>query len=386
MATTTIAGTGQKYEEMKLLLATIQHETPFGEFEHIIEDRDFPFLRNLLGKNRVRDIGGTLIEHDIVLQPSAPTGQTIHGKYVRPAQEVAVSNSDHMTKVRNGFCILNHNMWFEEREMKASKTKAGARQIQDLYKARQDSNLRQPWVEDMEASFMSRPTSSTDDLTPTGIPMWVPIDTTATSASSGGFNGITVTYGPAGSTTTSTITGGIDRNLSKNALFRNFTRPYNEIDVDFINLMWETWLKIGFKKPPGGASNAPEANLPGDYQIYVGDDVWLDLVALAETRADQKRSDLAISDGVLSFNGVPIYATPTLNYSSTDPVTQYRPVYWINTRSFVLYRREGEWMRQSEPILHSAERHRTFVIQMDTEFNYICINPRQNAVMHLPPA
>lgn len=359
------------------LLATIQNQTPLGEFEHIIPARDYPLCRYLLDKNRRTIQNGTEIQHDVVFQQSG------NMRFVKPGEDCPVADSEMMVKVRQGWAISNNNMWFEEREIKAnaqgSGSQAAARRIQDLYKSKRQQNIVIPWLDGWEAALLGVPGSTDDDRSPHGIPAWISL--AATGWTGVDFVGDTITYGDG---STSTVIGGIDTgNAKTRGLWKNLCATVPDYkSQQTIQTLWEVYTRGRFKKPPK-ATNVNDN--PFDQTcIFCGTETWLDLLGLAESRMATKANDLTASDGDLKFIGIPIIAVPGMDYDSSHALWKWRPMYWANLRSFMTFTYEGEFMRESEPMRHSATKHRTYVIQVDTQANTLCINRRHQAVIHLP--
>lgn len=366
---------GVALNDFQHLLATIQHETPLGEFEHIIDAREYPLTKYLFGEARRKIGAGTLIEHDVVFQQAGTM------RFVKPGEDCPFSNSENMMKVRQGWSISNHNMWYEEREIKANSAgKNGARRIQDLFKSKRQQNIIIPWLDGWEAALVDTPDSATDDRRPHGFPAWVSLPPTSQAANTVGFNGASITYKDG---STSTTIGGIDTSDSRTrGLWKNLTGTVNKWgDQQCLAIMRETWKRGRFKKP-AKATNVNEN--PFDQTIIlVGTDLWLELATLAEARMEAKKNDLTAFEGDLKFMGIPIIDVPTMEYSSTHPIFKWRPMYWLNLRSFMVWTYEGEFMRESEPMRVSSTKHRTWGIQSDTQANTFCINRRHQACISL---
>lgn len=369
---------GVSYQNMELLLATIQHETPIGEFEHVISARDYPLTRYMFDKNKRQISNGTLIEHDIAFQPNGAM------RFVRPGEDCPVGNVENMMKVRQGWAISNQNMWFEEREVKAKAKGSGggmkaARVIQDFYKARRQQNIIIPFLDGWEAAFMDTPENADDDRRPHGIPAWIslpPVGSTSVA-----FNGQDIRYRDG--SVSQTIGGISTLDARTRGLWKNLTGTVKSwSNNNTIEVMREVWKRGRFKKP-AKATNV-NANPFDSTVILVGTETWLDLCALAESRMEAKKKDLIVGEGDLTFMGIPIIDVPTMDYDASHPLFKFRPMYWVNMRSFGVFVKEGEFMNESEPIRHSATKHRTYVIQVDTEANTFCYNRRHQACISLP--
>lgn len=369
----TIEGIG--LNSFEHLLATIQHETPIGEFEHVIEARDYPICRYMFDKNRRKIGAGTLIEHDLVFQQN---GQM---RFVKPGEDCPFSNAENMMKVRQGWAISNHNMWYEEREIKANaKGKDGARRIQDLYKSKRQQNIIIPFLDGWEAAMVETPESAADDRSPHGFPSWISLPPSTQTANTVGFNGNKIVYRDG---STSTVIGGIDTADSRTrGLWNSMTGVVSKWgDQQCLAIMREVYKRGRFKKP-SKATNVNE-NPFDQTVILVGTDLWLDLWTLAESRMEAKKNDLTAFEGDLKFMGIPIIDVPNMDYNASHPIFKYRPMYWINMRSFFPYVYEGEFMRESDPLRVSATKHRTWGIQCDTQANTLCINRRHQACISL---
>lgn len=362
------------------VLQTIKNVTPW-KYEHVITERDFPLFKELYGR-KSEYFGGTQIEIQWVLQGSKPA------RYVLPGEPCPISNVDGMQTGQVGWAILNENMHWEEREFNAAMAKMAATsrskkelaiKVQDYYQSKREQNLIIPTLQNLENAVFAVPQDTNDQRRPFGIPAWVCLANAGVTGF--GFNGQTIRYSGG---TTSAIMAGQDRSTTANQLLRNATSVYTKIDSGIIDKLREMKLKLGFKRPP--MTKGVEGASGSDYVIYCGDDVYLDLQSVADSRFESRRSDLSNADGMLNFEGIPIQNIPALTYSASDNLTKYRPIYFINKRTLGVCVAAGEWMRETDPVPYSAERHRTMVVQMDTQFQFFCKNPRQNGVLHLVTA
>lgn len=217
----------------------------------------------------------------------------------------------------------------------------------------------------LEDAFVSKPTDSTDKVTPFGMTYWV------VKNASEGFNGGNPSGFSAGA-------GGLDsatytrwRNWSRQ--YTNFTKP------DLIKGMRKAYNNIQFKSPtdiPGDdGRNKTEKDNGQRYRIYCNEASRENAEDIGEAQNDNLGRDLAVYDGKMVFRGNPVVWLPALDADTSNPF------YFLDMDSFYPVVMTGDYMRESDPA-PMAGRHRVFVIWIDLTWNMFCKNRRCNAVLY----
>lgn len=373
-----IAG-GLPISDMSTVIATLVHKTPIGKFEHITETRYWPIQKYLIEKRKKHAHGGTKIVHDIVLQPKGVN----RGSYTNPLADDVISVNENMLQIEVPWAILNHNMMYDERELQSAlqrggKGKAAAISIQDFYRSRRDQNIIIPWADDLEDSPWLMPIDANDKKAVLGLPYWV--NMANAGATTEGWVGQTARYSGGG---TSTVIGGIDK--STNALWRNRVQFWSgRVDHQIIAQMRTMCHFLRMSRPPGGDTNVRDSTR-ARHTICCGEDVFLELQNLADSRTASGKGDLTNVDGEVKFNGMPILPVPRLDSTvyTADGLAQYKPIYFLNLDTWYFWIANGEWMKRVGPREFPINgKARTWGEQYYTQFQYMCINPRMNGVMH----
>lgn len=371
-----IAG-GIPVADLNTVMATIVHKTPVGKYEHITETRYWPLLDYLIKKRKMGANGGTKIVHDIVLQPKGMN----KGRKTNPFADDSIDTNENMIQMVIDWVILNHNMMWEERQIQAAadkggKGKAAAISIQNWYKSLYDQNITIPWADDMEDQPWLVPQNTADKKATLGIPYW--INYAPVGGTTEGWVGQTVRYGDG---STGTVVAGIDK--ATNPLWRNRVQFWSgNVDHQIIAKMRAMFQKLKFKKPPGGDTNVREATNKNRFLVLCGEDVFLELQNLADARGAAGKNDLVAVDGEVKFYGIPIVPVPQLDEAANNT---YKPIYFLNLDTWYFWVANGEWMKKVGPDKFPINtKPRTWGLQVYTQFQFMCVNPYQNGVMHIP--
>jgi hypothetical protein len=220
----------------------------------------------------------------------------------------------------------------------------------------------------LEERAWASPDSATDDLNPRGLPYWLSKTDTGVADNAGGFNGKTVTYGDA---STSTSIGGIDANTESR--WRSYTANYATINSTFTARLRKAFHATQFKSPMT-VRDLQQGPL-SKYKIYMGlDNITNYEEAVAGKNVDNLGSDLGKFHGVTTFNRVPIVYAPVLDADADAPI------YGVNHSKFFPIVQSGDWMRESEP-MKDVEMHNVIVTFIDGSYQFFCTN-RRHAGLH----
>lgn len=209
-------------------------------------------------------------------------------------------------------------------------------------------------AEGFESNFWNPP-SSTDSVTPYGLPYWI------TKNATKGFNGGTLTG-------FSNVAG---LSTSQYPNWCNWTFPYTAISRDdFIRNAREAATKTDFMPPVDGI---PTPNTGDEYGFYTNYAVIQPLEEAVESQNDNLGPDVASQDGKVLFRRVPAIWVPKLDADTTNPF------YGINWGWFKTYVLRGEWAKETAVPITSGQHniHSQFI---DWMYNFVSKNRRPHMV------
>jgi hypothetical protein len=244
------------------------------------------------------------------------------------------------------------NYSYDRRELAMN---AGESKVVDLLKSRRvDALISQ--AELMEHDFWSKPESIADKKPIFGIMYWIVKNVTL------GFNG----GAPTG------FSGGAGGLVHDN--WKNYTGQYAAVSkTDLIAKMRKAYRQCRFKSPVDVTDYRRKGG-PGDkYRIYMNEDTIETFENVAENQNDNLGRDVASMDDSVVFKKNPIRWIPFLDDDTTDPV------YMLNWEWFEPVFLKGEYMRESKPT-QSPTQHTVDVVHIDTTWNLLCTNRREQAV------
>ena len=212
------------------------------------------------------------------------------------------------------------------------------------------------FFEYMEDMFWSKPTDSSDVLTPYGIAYWVVKNAVK------GFNG----GNPTGFTSGR---AGIDS--STYPRFSNYTAPYTAVSkTDLLRTMREAHRVTQFRSPVNHAT--PDMGMGNG--IYTNNDTIGLLEEVIETQNMNLGNDLASKDGQVMFKSTPITYTPKLDDDSTDPIYMLD---WSKMSVGVM----AGWEDQMTAPYMVPGKHLVRRVDKDVSLNMICTDPRRQTVI-----
>ena len=236
-------------------------------------------------------------------------------------------------------------------------TRSPARLVNLLQTSRVDAMT--DLAELMEGNFWSKPTSSSDNLAPYGVPYWI---NTTSYSTTGGFNG--------GRPTGFTDVGGLDPNTYSR--WKNWNAQYVAVSKSDLIRKWrEAATKTEFKPPVDG----PFSNMKSNWGYYTDYTVLGTLEEILESQNDNLGNDVASKDGNTIFRRIPVEWVPYFhNNSGTGDTTN--PIYGINWAVFKPCFLQGEYMKETKVQPHPYQ-HRTLVSYTDCTMNFSCVDRRR---------
>lgn len=310
---------------------------------------DYHFFRTMMRKEKVTFEGGTGIERKIMVDTSGNARNT--GLFATDTINV----TDVMKTITIPWRHATTNYAIEKRE---NLMNMGRSKIVNLIEARRHDAMVS-YAELMEGDFWSKPTDSTDEVTPFGLTYWVVKN--ATEGFNGG-NASGFTAGPGG-LSASTYSG-----------WKNYTAQYtNFTKDDAITKLRTAARKTKFMSPVSRQDLSRGRGFR--YQLFTNNQgcIWFEDVG--EAQNDSLGRDVASMDGQITFHRNPVMYVPQLDGDSTNPV------YMLDLSQFYPVFLKGDYMRESQP-KEVANMHNTLAVHIDTTYNILCTNRRHQTVIY----
>jgi len=318
-----------------------------------------------LGRNRWTDIASTLQEYVAmkqILQAKRAAFQSGYGIQFNLMRTTSGA-ADHVglfeiDNVNVGDIMITGNIpWrhartnyaIERREISMNRTPA---RIVNLLQTRRVDAMIALALE-LETGWWGVPASGTT-ADPFGVDYWLVKNATT------GFNGgnhANFSGGPA----------GIDRDITDNARFKNYTFQYTNITKPDLVRKWrEAATKTKFTP----AVDNPSYDTGTDYGYYTNYDVIGPLEEALEGQNDNLGPDIASMDGRLVFRRVPVTWVPQLDSDAQDPI------YGLNWSVIKPVFLTGEYLRETGP-MQASNQHNVLQVHIDLTYNYVCYDPRK---------
>jgi hypothetical protein len=342
------------------LQRTTLQNLPDMEFEVAMKYQEYNVINRWFKNDKKKIESGTFIERNIVLDTTG------NAKHVRLYQKTPINVADTQQKITAPWCQVQSHYSIERRE--ALRNRAPARYIDLLKSRRIDATVDLANL--LELRAWSTPNSATDDLNPRGLPYWI-TKADANVESAGDFIGKTIRYGDG---TTTTNKGGLDGALAQNARWRNWAATYDAINSDFVKRMRKAFHATKFQSPMLATDlrEGPKS----DFKIYMSLDTLTEYEDLATKQNDNNGNDLDKFHGNTVFRRVEVVYTPQLD---GDPDA---PVYGVNHAKFYPVVLDGDWMRESDPMM-DVEQHNVVTTFVDGSYQFFAINVREGGfVLH----
>ncbi len=335
------------------LTRTTLQNLPDLEFEVALDFQEYPVCNFWFQKDKTQLESGTSIERNIILDTSG------NARFVRLYQKTPINVSDVQQKITAPWVQVQTHWSIERRE--SLRNRAPSRYIRLIQSRRVDSTV--DLADLLERKAWDTPTSSADDLNPRGLPYW--LSKRNSSDDGQGFDASLVRFSGG---TTSNDKAGIDGSLAANAKWRNYAFTYTSINAEFVKRMRRAFHATRFRSPL--LAKDLEKGPMSKYRIYMGLDEITEYEDLATKQNDNLGRDLDPFHNATTFKRVPIVYTPQLDPDTDDPV------YGICHDKFFPMVLEGDWMRESEPMM-DVEQHNVMTTFIDSSFQFFCLNVRE---------
>jgi hypothetical protein len=356
--------TGVSNADLLDLTRTTLENLPDQEFEVALDFQRYHVCNQWFRGDRTEVDSGTSIKRNIILDTSG------NAKFVRLYQKTAIGVTDVQQHITAPWVQAQTHWSIERRE--ALRNRAPARFVRLIQSRRVDATV--DLADLLERRAWSAPQSATDDLNPRGVPYWISFRDDGSSGE--GFDGDTIRY--AGGTSSSTDKGGINPSDAANAKWKNWAATYTSVNADFVQKMRKAFHATHFESPL--LAKDLEAGPASMYRLYMNLDTLTMYEDLATKQNDNLGRDVDPFHGITVFKKVPIHFTPQLDGFSvtggSGGANTPDPVYGINHAKFIPFVLEGDWMRESDPMM-DVELHNVITTFVDSSFQFMCLNVRE---------
>ena len=336
-------------EQITDLVTTTQKELGRGKWEDLSTDlQDYEVLPRLLKKEKVKYGGAQGIQWNVQVTNSGAA------KHVGLFGVDDVNVGDVMKTASIPWRHTTTNYAFDRREKAIN---SGAAAIVDLIKVRRIDAM-QSLADLMEDCFWSKPSDSTDDITPFGIDYWLVYNATE------GFHG----GNPSGFTD-----GAAGLSSTTYPRWANYSGQYTTVSkADLIRKLRKAHRLTDFKSPvdiPDYRTGRGQT-----FTLYVNEATIAAMEDLGEAQNENLGRDLAPMDGSMSFRKCPIRYIPKLDADTNNPIIG------MNWGTFEIAFLKGEYMREDPPS-RAPNQHTVLQCFIDLSWNLVCRNRRRNYII-----
>ncbi len=335
-------------EIIDLMKGTLK-ELGRGKFQQIAQTlQEYEVMGRWLRKDRMIVSDGTGIQRTLMVRTSGAA------KHVGLYEADETNVVDLLEQLSIPWVHAQTYWVFERRETLMNRGKSLITNIVQPRRAGAMIDL----ADELETNAWAAP-STTQTKLPFGLPFWIVKNGTQ------GFNG--------GLPVDHTTLAGI--NITDNPTFKNWTDTYVDITKkDLIRGLRKAHKRIKFKSPVnvrdyrGGRGDR--------YRLYVNEDTQTTIEEVGEQQNENLGRDIASMDGQIVFRRHPIIIAWELENDSQNPV------YLIDHSTFYPEILKGDFLRETDPKV-SAKQHNVYEIFVDLSYNFLCVDRRRNAVLHV---
>jgi len=353
------------------LQRTTTENLPDLDFEVALDYQNYLIVNQWFKNEKVQSESGTSIKRNIILDDSG------NAQHVRLYQKTAVGVADVQRQITAPWVQVQTHYAIERRE--ALRNREKSKYVDLLTSRRVDGMVSLANL--LERTGWSAPVSASDDLNPRGLAYWlsklVPSAGVGYNAAidvAGTFAGRRIRY--TGGTDALTDKGGIDPTAESK--WRNYADTYSAISTsDAIRKLRKAFHATSFQSPM--LAKDLETGPKSRYKIYANLSTITQLEELVQAQnvgSEKLGPDLAAFHGVTAFRRVPLLYAPVLDTDVDEPI------YGVNHAKFYPIVQEGDWLRESEPMI-DYELNNVLVTFVDGSYQYFCTNVRDSGfVIH----
>jgi len=354
---------GYRPEDIADLLATTLADLPDQELEYALDHQEY-FFANLFRTKNIKIDGGTSIQRKVSFDTSG------NARYREMYDTDEPKFGDSIQTIDVHWALVGTNASWDEFEIIQQKN--STKGYVNLVQTRRDKAIID-LADLIEEKMVSVPDSSTDRKHPFTLPYYLRVLTTAGAINTtAGFNGATVTFGDA---TTSTICAGID--AASESKWRNWAAPYTAINNTFLKRYRQAGIKTKFR-PPMMLDTPLMKERAAKMMCIAGTDTVLDIMELVDKKDDNHTSTgkealgglLVVNGDLVRLNRVPVIPVDTLDNADYDPI------YTFDLSYFIPVVHDGYWMKTTPPMV-DRRQHTTFTSFQDGAHNILVENIRK---------
>lgn len=366
--------------QMLDLLATSTSRLPKAKLIWTQGKQRYEVVNKWFGKDKEVVRGGNRVEERCVL---SATGAAQH---VQPYQ-VNTVNVPQFIETQYVDWVSAKTQWTVEQteisdHASGESKESWAKGFIDLVKARRTAALVD-MSDLLEDAAWAVPPVDTNNITPLGLPYWVPKLASGQAATAAGFYGgrystaFTNVGGIAPATSgdnTTAIAGGKER-------WRSYQAGYVTVNDTLVKTLSLAYMKINFQSPILMEKlldvEAPE-NM---FRIYANAATIVDVEALARANNDQLGGDIAMYQGTATFKRLPWIYMPALDSTASGAAGQYNPIYLINHNWFKVYVKSDLNLAESEA-MNDVSQNLVYTTFIDLRYAFMCTNRRNQACIN----
>ncbi len=346
-----------------LLTATLAKFKP-NQFEIALESQTAEIVNRWFKTDKMVVSGGDRCQFFIQLKRSNNATHT----RLYDTDDVNVANV--MTEGNVNWTHVKTAWAYDVREI--AMNKGNPQRIFSMLEARIKAAHHDLIIE-LEQAAWRTPSSSTDDLSPFGIPGWL---AQGDDGETGDFTGFLPDFTTADDTESAFSTvAGISCSSTVNPLWASFYADHNNLlDDNLLKLLSRAVLKSHFETPTvAGEALDPKSNF-SNFRYYTSSNVILELEELARKSDDRVGYDLGKYAGATIFKGVPFKWVADLDTELTY-VRGADPIYGINHNHFYPIVLSDNNFRKTKPTPKSGS-HNVLEGFVDLTYAYVCDNRR----------
>lgn len=333
------------------LVATTLNELGELKFTDLMSDyQDTIALKRVFKKGKTTFDAGPAVSFNVI------TDHNNSARFVGLGEVDVVDIPNVMTTGQVPWRHITWNWAIERREVAMNRS---PRKIVDLTKTRRIAAFGSAIIKFEQCLW--RVPSTSDTVSPYGIPYWVVKSNTATTTNDG-FNGTV----PSGYTTV----GGL--NPTTYPRWANYATQYTAVTKEDLIRKARRMLVYTDFKPL--VDDIPVYNTGNEMALYSNYNLIAALEEILESQNDDLGTDVASMDGKVMLRRSPITFVKELDLDTTNPL------YSINWGEFKAIGLRGEWMNETTEAQYPGQ-HTLSATFTDCTFNMICRNRRRNGVL-----
>ena len=335
------------------------------KLEVAFKHQTYEVLNQWFAKDKVQLDGGDRVTRYISLRD---TGNAQHVR-MYDTDTPNISNVDEVIKVEWTHAQVSFSYSVKELAMNTGNRS----RIYSLLKQRRTNAFRE-FADLLEEKAWQTPSSSSDDLSPIGIPGWLVQADTNPSGAIGDFTGYVGDYWSDTESAMATA-GNITSTASVNPRWANYYEDHqNALDSSLLKRLRRSFRKTKFQSPMFAKQVLDPNSGFSNFRLYTNSAVLDELEEIAIKSDDRVGADLGKYAGSTIFKGIPFMYVDVLD-SAKQYVYGANPIFGVNHSHFYPVCLDGENFRVNDP-MSKVGQHNVLTVYVDLSYAYICDNRR----------